>query len=140
MLLEVPPALLAAMVGLGVPAVIALSALGREGRPRLLGNLDEAVDRLRLDVDDVRLADGVVADDGRAALLALEDGRNALVLVMGHRLTTRLLDGLRDVRDDGDGLVLRFADAGLPAARVVLADAGSRATWRERLEARRAAA
>lgn len=76
-------------------------------------------------------------DAGHRAALAENDvdGAVHLVTVCGDAFVTRKLCKplLRAVACDGDCLSLRLADLTLPAARLVLGDAGTAALWQQKL-------
>ncbi len=131
--------LLAFVIG-GVGLVTLATVLLGWGRRVPLSGLQEAQDRLAIDLPDATVTGGIVADDGLAALLDLDDGRVAAVACLGDRRWTRILTGaggprIRGVQVSDEGLRIPLRDPGAPILRVALADADTRAHWAARLEA-----
>lgn len=134
--LTIPLPILLPVVLLGVGGTVALVHLLGNTPPPRVEDEDTALARLREDVGDAEPERVVLTEDRRAALLALTDGRLALVAGIGDSLTTRLLSAalLRRVDTRDDGLRLRLRDPGFPALRLRLAT-DERDIWAERLNA-----
>lgn len=134
--MELPLPWLAGMVVVGVSFVTVLTwALGW-AKPVLLTGPEDALSRLQTEVPDAQVADLVLADDGRAALFALQDGRVAVLGLFGDRGWIReVAPGfLRFVRPDGATLVVRFRDMGAPELRVNLSDPETQSAWLARIQ------
>jgi len=134
--MELP--LLAALVVGGVTAVVALTVLlGWSASATLDATAARA--RFLLDFPDARIVELRLGDEGRAALLQLDDpiGSVGLVAVLGDRTFTRRLTGagVRRVLEDDAGLTIHLRDTGAPSLRVGVSDPAARGAWRARLGA-----
>lgn len=131
--LAIDPAVLVTLVVSGVTGVVlGTVALGWNKQATLTEQA--VVERFRIDLgDDVAVRDVVLADDGRAALVSLDEGPG-LACVLGDRIVTRPLGGtVRRVADQGGALRVTFRDVGLAPVLVRLGDPDLRARWAERL-------
>lgn len=113
--------------------VITRSGLSRQAR---LGAPEAVAARFEIDFPACALADILIADDARVALLIMPDtAAVGLVRAIGDRTTTRLLDAgaLSSVIERETGLVVTSTDFTWPRHFIRLADAAERARWRTAL-------
>lgn len=111
--------------------VIVRSGLSRRAR---LGSAEAAASRFAIDFPDCAIADTLIADDGRAALLIMRESEAVgLVRAIGDRTTTRLLNAgdLSAVIERDNGLIVTSTDFTWPRQGIRLADAADRVRWRE---------
>ena len=133
------PIILAALGAAVLISILALAALNRllgGWTPAALEDLDAAGVRLAEDVVDFDPGEGVLAADGRAALVLDSEGaRCGLVLAKGGRTVTRVLGsgGLVAAEREGAALRLRLDDFTLPRAQVIMGDETEAQAWLERL-------
>ena len=114
--------------------VITRSGLSRQAR---VGSAEAVAARFAIDYPDCAVADILIADDGRAALLLMRDTDAAgLVRAIGDRTTTRFLNpgSLSSVTEHRSGLVLSSTDFTWPRQRIQLAEAAQRDRWRMALD------
>ena len=136
---------LAISIGSNVALGIVLLAVLYRRRGPDEARLADPVEALRhyRSADPAAQGRALLASDGRAALLELDDGRLGLVERRGRRWAARELQAAEIVgiaaADDGV-ITLRFADFGWPRARVRIEDPALRRRWLDRLEALRAGA
>ncbi|MFZ1814202.1 MAG: hypothetical protein WBO55_01870 [Rhizobiaceae bacterium] len=100
---------------------LAIRMLGLSHEARLASPSD-AARLLQQDYPDARVEEIILATDGKAAVLHLEDGANALVEAMGDRYVTRLFNrhDIASVERSGDDrLVLQLRDFTLPRVEIV---------------------
>jgi hypothetical protein len=100
--------------------VLVARGLGFRADPKLA--TEEAARALFAEAEpDARVAQVLVAKDGRAALAHLEDGRIAVARAMGDRFAVRAFPkGAVAVAADQGGLRVTFADLGFPALKMSL--------------------
>ena len=132
MTLAMPQELLIGTVVFGVSGVVILTWLLGWNKRRPLNSVADAAAALALSSPDDVVTDGIVADDGLAALLAVKDGDVALVTVLGDKTVVRSTRGCH-AEEDAKGLRLLFANAGGPRVYMALAEASTRQTWLARL-------
>ena len=130
---------LAVFVGsiLGIALLVALNAWLGLSRPAVIDSLDRVVEQVDIDSVGFEAGRGVVADDGRAALL--EDcaaDRIALVLARADRFVIRYLGpgALRSVDASDGALHIGLRDFSLPAVAIRIQDEAAAQDWRARLE------
>ncbi len=117
----------------GVAAVIALTWAVGWGKRAAIASVDDAAARLKRDFPSADVKGGVVASDGRTALLDLRDGIG-LVTVLGDEFVTRKLRvGDIAAKSDGAGLALTIEDPTLVRARLVLDEEAAR-HWQTHLQ------
>ncbi len=120
--------------------LVGLNAVIGGWTPARIESLEEAAERLAEDVIGFHASEGVVAADGRAALVLDRDQpRLGIVVARRDRLVCRALPagGLRSVEADARdslSLDLRLDDDTLSRVGVRFADAPQAETWRRRLE------
>lgn len=137
MSLSIPlPILLGLVVGGLTVTTAALHWMGWS-ETATLESAEAAAARFALDHPDHTVAEVVLADDGSAALLALEAGGIGLVTAMGDRFVVRTLQrgSLSSVHSDPGQLILRLTDIAFPRARFRLAASPLRDRWVARLGA-----
>lgn len=134
------PAVLAAVVLVGVAAVVALTVLLGWSTPAEL-TADQAAELYLEDHPELSREglEVVVAGDRSAALVWPGPGAPVgAVFVLGDRAVTRRLSPelIRRIEPTAGGLVIRLRDYTRPVLRVPLGDAATRELWRTRLVAR----
>ncbi|MEZ5872120.1 MAG: hypothetical protein R3D32_09775 [Nitratireductor sp.] len=103
------------LVGLALVAV-AIHLLGLS-KDVFISTISDAIRLLETDFPDAIVEEAILASNGKAAILKLEDGSAGLVEAMGDRYVTRVVarNDVRQVERKGDcELVLRLADFTLP--------------------------
>lgn len=129
-----PLPVLGALVVLGIGGLVLLiHLLGWSRRPQYA---DEAEARAALltDYPHASIRNGVLADDGRAALFDLADGVGFAAPFGDGRLTRVIVaDDVSRVEQSADGLIIRLNDYTAPRLTVAMTDAGARETWAKRL-------
>lgn len=121
------------LVGLALVA-IAIRLLGLS-KDVSIPAIADAISLLRADYPDANIEEAILASNGKAAILKLEDGSAGLVEAMGDRFITRILaqKDIRQVERKGDcDLVLRLADFTLSRLTLSFAEpkaALKAATW-----------
>ena len=106
--------------------------------PARIDTLDSARAALEADVIGFKAGEGVLADDGRAALFTERAGdRLGLVAALGDGLVTRALAAgeLRAAQRADAKLSLRLNDYTFTRMEIALGDRGEAETWRARAEA-----
>ena len=131
------PLTLAGVITAGIAGVILTVHLTGGSQRARIADAQDARAVFALDFPDAQVQDVVLADDHRAALLALDNGHFGAVTVLGKDRVARRFSrsALRRVRADARGLTLRTGDFGAPTIRVALAHPDHRAAWHARLEA-----
>lgn len=122
----------------GVALLIGLNALVGSSKAAPLQSLDDAKAKLSADFIAFRAGQGVVAPDGRGALIEEAGGpRVALVTTLGDRYVIRVLKPGEpadvEVEDTGK-LKIKLADFTAPALSVNLGDAAVARTWAAKIE------
>jgi len=110
--------------------VITRSGLSMQAR---LGSAEAVASRFSIDFPECAVADILIADDRRAALLIMRDTDVVgLVRAIGDRTTTRLLSAgsLSSMVERDTGLVVNSTDFTWPRQVVQLAETADRAQWR----------
>ncbi|MCB1456706.1 MAG: hypothetical protein KDJ48_07960 [Nitratireductor sp.] len=130
-----PLTILVPMILIGLALVaIAMRLLGLS-KQASISAIGEAISVLRTDYPDALVEEAILASNGKAAILKLEDGSAGLVEAMGDRFITRILaqKDVRQVERKGEcDLVLRLADFTLPRLTLTFAEpkaALKAATW-----------
>jgi len=122
-----------------VAGLVGLNAMVGGWTPARVDSLDEAVERLAKDLVGFEPGEGVLAADGRAALVLDRDApRLGLVIARRDRLVCRGLKAgdiasvAADARDS-TSIDLRLTDYTLPQVRVRLSDSAEAEAWLTRL-------
>ena len=120
-----PLTILVPMILLGLAMVaIAMRLLGLS-KSASISAISDAIRLLQTDYPQAVVEEAILASDGRAAILKLEDGTTGLVEAMGDRFVTRILsvDDVQAVqRVDDCSLMLRLADFTLPVVPLKFAE------------------
>ena len=127
----------------GILAILALVWLTGGLQSASIADTDAAKRRLAEDAPGLAVAEAVLAQDRRIALLAATgDAAFALVFAAGNKLATRVLKpaALRAVAAEGTALTLATDDFGRHRFRLELGDAAMASAWAARLESFRAQA
>ncbi|WP_417480820.1 hypothetical protein [Maricaulis sp.] len=123
----------------GISAMVALNVFLRLGEPARLSSLDEAIERLDTDAIGFRAGEGVLAEDGSAALVEEAGGRRiGLLTAKGDEFVIRYIGpGLvRAARLSEDArLTIRLNDFSFPPYTMGLADAAEARLWADKLNA-----
>ncbi|WP_417491771.1 hypothetical protein [Maricaulis sp.] len=123
----------------GISAMVALNVLLRLGKPARIASLDEAIEQLDTDAIGFRAGNGVLADDGSAALVEESGGRRiGLLKSKGDKFVIRYIEpGLvRAARLADDArLTVRLNDFTFPPFTMAFADAGEARFWADKLNA-----
>lgn len=124
---------------IGISAMVALNIILRLGEPARLTGLDEAIERLDIDMIGFRAGEGVVASDGSAALVEEAGGQKiGLLAARGDEFVIRYIEpGLvRAARLGEDAkLTIRLKDFTFRPVTIDFADASEARSWADRLNA-----
>lgn len=122
-----------------IAAMVMLNAWLGLSEPAHLASLDDAVRRLDDDSIGFAAGEGVVAPDGRSALVeAGEGGRIGLIIARGSDFVIRYLDpgAVRRVAvSDAGGIVVALNDFAFAPARLDLGSAETARHWAGKLQA-----
>ena len=130
--MHIPLPMLLVLVLVGMSLIVGLT--------HLLGGsvgvqLTEAAIRSRLahDLPDSTVTDIALSSDRRSALVELEDGTVAAVLVLGDALVSRRLPARPQLTETAAGLRLRLRDPGCPSITLALPTSAHQ-RWMARLQ------
>jgi len=123
----------------GISLMVALNIFLRLGEPARLASLDEAIERLDIDAIGFRAGDGVLAEDGSAALVEESGGgRIGLLTAKGDEFVIRYIEpGLvkaARLTDDGR-LTIRLNDFTFPPYTMGFATTAEARVWADKLNA-----